>query len=273
MYTHHEVSQMIESWKSEGLSAPEIIRRAARACLGWPYVFGAWGEVCTPSARGRRKRVDHPTIVTKCPVLSGKSSSCGKCPWGIGVRMYDCRGFTRWLLQQVGLDIQGGGATSQWNNNANWALKGEKKDLPPDAVACVFMKVGVKMNHTGMHLGGGEIIHCSNGVQTGSLSKRAWTHFAIPKGLYDAIPASPTSPSSPPQESSPISRPTLRKGSKGDAVKDLQSRLIALGYDLGPWGADGDFGSQTKKAVKAFQQDHGLKVDGIVGKETWKELT
>ena len=258
----HEVDEMIGSWKASGLSAPDLIRNTARACLGWPYVFGAWGEVCTPSSRGRRKRADHPTIVSKCPVLSGKASSCGKCAWGIGVRMYDCRGFTRWLLQQAGLDLKGAGATSQWNNDANWALKGEKQDLPPSMVACVFMKVGSKMNHTGMHLGGGEIVHCASGVQTGKLSAKGWTHFAVPKGLYpaDILPEAP------------VRRPTLRKGAKGDAVKELQERLLALGYDVGKTGADGIFGKKTLAAVKAFQRDRGLKEDGIFGILTWAKL-
>ena len=75
---------MIEVWKEAGLSKAEIIDHTARACMGWPYVFGAWGEVCTPSARGRRKRSDYPTIVSKCPVLSGKAKDCTKCQWGIG---------------------------------------------------------------------------------------------------------------------------------------------------------------------------------------------
>ena len=60
----------------------------------------------------------------------------------------------------------------------------------------------------------------------------------------------------------------IRKGAKGAKVKELQENLIKLGYDLGSWGADGDFGNDTFEAVKKFQRDHKLEVDGIVGKET-----
>ena len=69
-----------------------------------------------------------------------------------------------------------------------------------------------------------------------------------------------------------------RKGSKGPAVKEMQKMLIALGY-LKPTfkskrtgktfpNDDGVFGSGTARAVKAFQKAQGLKVDGLVGKNT-----
>lgn len=58
---------------------------------------------------------------------------------------------------------------------------------------------------------------------------------------------------------------TLKKGSKGDEVKQLQS-LLGLTQD-------GIFGSATESAVKSFQSSHGLAVDGIVGLNTWKALT
>ena len=61
---------------------------------------------------------------------------------------------------------------------------------------------------------------------------------------------------------------TLRNGSEGDDVKQLQTNLIRLGYDCGRWGADGDFGDATEIAVKRFQTQHDLEPDGIVGPKT-----
>jgi peptidoglycan hydrolase-like protein with peptidoglycan-binding domain len=55
----------------------------------------------------------------------------------------------------------------------------------------------------------------------------------------------------------------LKNGCEGNDVKEMQSGLIRLGYDLGRWGADGDFGDQTEMAVKQFQSDHGLTVNGM----------
>lgn len=67
-------------------------------------------------------------------------------------------------------------------------------------------------------------------------------------------------------------RPTLRKGSTGDAVKTLQTKLTALGYSFEPYGADGAFGSLTETRVKAFQLTAGISADGIVGPQTWAAL-
>ena len=64
----------------------------------------------------------------------------------------------------------------------------------------------------------------------------------------------------------------LKKGSKGEEVKELQRRLIMEGYNCGSSGADGDFGEGTYNAVKRFQQEVGLTPDGIVGDQTWKAL-
>ena len=59
----------------------------------------------------------------------------------------------------------------------------------------------------------------------------------------------------------------LKKGDKGRDVKALQERLIELGY-LPEGAADGNFGNQTYKAVRAFQYYNGLSRDGIAGKRT-----
>lgn len=59
---------------------------------------------------------------------------------------------------------------------------------------------------------------------------------------------------------------TLRKGSRGDAVKALQQKLIALGYLSG--SADGIFGDSTAKAVTAFQTAQSLTADGVAGSAT-----
>lgn len=62
----------------------------------------------------------------------------------------------------------------------------------------------------------------------------------------------------------------LKKGDTGDLVAVLQGFLICRGYNTG--GLDGDFGTQTDKAVRAFQSDNGLYVDGIAGKATFTAL-
>ena len=68
------------------------------------------------------------------------------------------------------------------------------------------------------------------------------------------------------------SRNWLQKGDKGSKVKDLQIKLIACGYSCGPCGADGDFGSGTEAAVKAFQRAAKITVDGLAGEITLAKL-
>ena len=64
----------------------------------------------------------------------------------------------------------------------------------------------------------------------------------------------------------------LRPGDEGEDVRQLQTDLIRLGYDLGRWGADGDFGDATELAVRAFQRDSALEEDGVVGPKTLAAL-
>ena len=69
---------------------------------------------------------------------------------------------------------------------------------------------------------------------------------------------------------SSTTRPTIKYGSRGSDVTYLQQRLTAKGYSVGT--IDGIFGIKTLEAVKAFQAENGLTVDGIVGPKTWAKL-
>ncbi|MEH2414149.1 peptidoglycan-binding domain-containing protein [Nostoc sp.] len=64
--------------------------------------------------------------------------------------------------------------------------------------------------------------------------------------------------------------PTLYFGSSGVAVRVLQQLLVSNGYAV---KVDGIFGALTETAVKAFQNQGNLSVDGIVGQRTWRALT
>lgn len=59
---------------------------------------------------------------------------------------------------------------------------------------------------------------------------------------------------------------------QGSDVVHCQRILRELGYDIGSYGIDGKYGSATETAVKKFQNEHGLVVDGIVGVKTWAML-
>ena len=64
----------------------------------------------------------------------------------------------------------------------------------------------------------------------------------------------------------------IPKGRRGIEVADVQKALIALGYSLPKYGVDGIRGSETVDAVKKFQGDNGLTVDGDPGPATVAKL-
>lgn len=64
-------------------------------------------------------------------------------------------------------------------------------------------------------------------------------------------------------------KPVLRRGNRGEEVRELQTLLSDKGYTV---LVDGIFGDKTYEAVKAYQADHDLQVDGVVGSKTWDKL-
>ena len=72
------------------------------------------------------------------------------------------------------------------------------------------------------------------------------------------------------KEESSSSDGSLKKGSQGEKVKELQRRLKELGYYKDY--VDGDYGDATVKAVKAFQKMNGLTEDGVAGSTTINKL-
>jgi len=237
----------------------EIVNTSAGSRIGDPYVFGAWGEECTPANRRKRIRSGYPSIVSKCPVLSDTAGTktCDGCPYQ-GRHIYDCRGFTHRCLLDAGIDISGEGATSQFDTKSNWMERGTTENMP-NCVCCIFKDDGTgTKKHTGLHLGDGRIIHCSGEVKEGTIDK-SWTHYAVPVGLYDAVPKERWAVMS-----------VLKRGSKGENVVALQTSLALLGFSCGE--VDGKFGANTESAVRSFQAKYGLTVDGVVGGQTWAAL-
>lgn len=100
-----------------------------------------------------------------------------------------------------------------------------------------------------------------NGGQNGIADRRAYLARAkqVVAGLLAASAAPPTA-----------TMPVLHLGMTGDDVVALQRRLFAKGY---PVAIEGNFGAATELAVKMFQKDAGLTVDGVVGAQTWGKLS
>ncbi len=242
----------------------EKIREYALEQVGGPYVFGATADECTPALRRQRiaqypEYADH--ITRNCPVLSGKAASCAGCD-DENELAHDCAQLTRFAAEAAGLSLPSG-ATSQWNKG-DWLVKGTIDQLPRGYVAFLYRRKSGStstMSHTGVYLGDGMVSDArghDDGVKHSTLESFPWTHFAILAGM-DA----------PAELAAVVSRPTIRQGSKGDTVRELQRSLRSLGYEL---EIDGKFGPLTAQCVKTFQGDAQLERDGIVGPLTWAAL-
>jgi cell wall-associated NlpC family hydrolase len=111
-------------------------------------------------------------------------------------------------------------------------------------------------DHVAISLGDGKTFEARGkayGVNVFDAGGRKWTHGGFVPGLVQQRAGEPADQ-------------LLRQGSRGEDVRWVQRRLHMHGFDPGP--ADGVFGPRTDRAVRAFQQSHGLEVDGVVGPKT-----
>jgi len=118
-------------------------------------------------------------------------------------------------------------------------------------------------------------------VDTCWLTQRGSLVTLLVGGLFpiaQATAATPSTPSLVPQSiaqsvaqvDQSSARATVRLGSQGIEVRELQAALKLLGYYDG--AVDGLFGEETGLAVRRFQQAAGIEADGVVGPATWSRL-
>ena len=67
-------------------------------------------------------------------------------------------------------------------------------------------------------------------------------------------------------------RAAVERGVENPMAKFAQQMLLAYGYSLPQFGADGEFWEESVTATIQYQQDHGLVADGVIGVVTWKDM-
>lgn len=226
------------------------VKDKALSLIGQGYIYGAKGQICTLAFRQQQAK-QYPDQADKILTTGAK--------WD-GIPVWDCAQLTRVVAKAGGVSLVSG-ATSQWTKT-EWDERGTIDTIPADELVFVYRQStsnASKMQHTGVALGDGTCVHARGtayGVVHQKMTDYAWTHWARPR--WGEAENDPT--------------PTIKRGSKGEAVKKLQALLMSHGYTLPRYGADGDFGNETENAVMVFQQAQGLTADGIVGKQTWAAL-
>ncbi|MCD0470426.1 DUF4157 domain-containing protein [Flavobacterium sp. JAS] len=127
----------------------------------------------------------------------------------------------------------------------------------------------------GKHLLAHELTHTVQ--QTGAKQKSGTIQKSSienhPEDLQAEQPENPQFRGNPPLEKANDNQMLISTGQKGQYVAELQEGLMQAGQSLPKFGADGDFGTETRNAVIGFQTDNGLnKIDGLVGPETMGTL-
>ena len=243
---------------------------------GWGYFWGASGYLWTKAKQQQKE--DYMKSHYGTDWKHNSEAKGDRYYWStyygakwIGHYVIDCSGMFVWAYKAFGASIAHG-SNSIWNKYCSRkgelvkGLKTDGSELIPGTAVFVYKKDQDNRSHIGLYVGGGKVIEaagCPEGVIMSDVTNKKWNEWGELKAVDYSDSGFPDVPTW---------RPTIRRGSKGQDVVDMQTMLYKLGYDIGVAGIDGDFGRGTEQAVKAFQSDHKLGVDGVCGPLTWDEL-
>lgn len=199
-----------------------------------------------------------------------------------------CAVFVNWLFLVAFGFYQGSnmtyGGSPSCRDQANCYRRNAAFYDHPQKGDQIFFFAGGEINHTGIVADvSGSTITTIEGNSSDGVNQRTyfvgdskiagygrpnWAIVANEKGEDDEDPV-------PEPIDEPRAYPVIRYGdgsiSPMDTVKAWQMLLICWGYNIGKWGADGDFGVMTMQRTKELQKRCGIEEDGIVGKETWQQ--
>lgn len=239
------------------------------------YIWGKSGEIWTEKKQANLEQymVNKYGANWKTSAVAKDDERYSSAYYGrkwIGHEVWDCSGLTYDAGKKLGLKFYHG-SNSSWNKDC--AKKGKMKKGLKLPVGCwVYTGTDAKKPHIGTVTDDENVTEAMgsrNGVVKTKITNTKWKYWGLGKGIkFDFIPGEGT-PEPTPEPEKPVIPPTLRRGAKGDLVKELQTLLNKAGSKL---VVDGIFGSGTQSAVKAFQRRNGLVVDGIVGPKTWGKL-
>lgn len=220
--------------------------------IGTPYAYGAKGAdgVFTQSKLDWLAR-NYPNMYTANYISKAKKL--------VGKVCSDCSGLISWYTGKLL-------GSSQLYSTA--AQRGLIKDIDKAPIGAVLWKNG----HVGVYIGNGYCME-EKGIDYGCVkSKVSNTHFThwLTFSYIDYTEITENIKARA-KNNNPYAEPinSLSKGDVSEYVKWLQFELVEAGYKL---KLDGDFGINTDKAVRSFQQSCKITVDGVVGEVTRKCL-
>lgn len=218
----------------------------------WGYIWGTSGQVWTEAKQRAATR--------EMTIQYGRR-------W-IGHCVADCSGMFVWAFKQLGASIYHGSNTI-WNkycSSKGKLSKGQRTDgqpIKPGTAVFLYRASDNNRHHIGLYVGDDTVIE-AKGTMYGVVTSRLnhWDEWGELKDVdYTGTGGG---------EGGGTTVVLLKRGSVGPAVKALQELLNKCGYNCG--NADGIFGEKTENAVKRFQADHSLSIDGIAGEATQDAL-
>ena len=254
--------------------------------VGRPYWYGTCVYTCTESRYNSKKKQypGHYTESRKKKYMQHIAAKevCSDCVGMIkgyawtdgGETVFEAVGTGKKIVSKYGLH---GCPDKSANGMFKWA---KQKGMDHGTIDTIPEIPGVAVcsdGHVGVYVGDGKVVEergFNYGCVETELARRPWKDWYKPPFTNDGAKPEPKpeDDAEPETDKQPESDPTLRKGDKGDAVKEMQQLLINAGCELPKYGVDGDFGSETRAAVKAFQTAHGLEASGICDAQTWAKL-
>lgn len=243
-----------------------------KTLVGMPYWYGTYVNPCT-EAKLKSKSNQYPSHYTSSRMATyrkhiEKGYVCMDCVgmikgffWtngGQGVQEYlkNKTAYQNTYKSNGCPDTSANGMLSFCKKNGG--KYGKIATLPQDVPGILLFSSG----HVGVYIGNGEAVEARGfnyGVVRTKVASRTWTDWAYcPLLDYQST----TSAKKEEETTTKLGSRVLKKGMEGEDVKELQTRLIALGYSMPKYGADGEYGSETASAVKAFQKANGLTANG-----------
>lgn len=231
-----------------------------RAALGDGYILGTTGQ--NPRALPDRF-FDQYAGAQRAKALQWRAKA---------ERVFDCQGLAEGYIN----DTTGSGINVRARNNyATWCDPKGTGKIPnqykvPGAAVFIHSTSDGAITHVGFltkpvaadnPAGDWYVVEARGvmyGVVTTKLNSRAWNRWGLMTKYFDYALGDAVLN---------LGDRNLKNGMSGDDVRQMQSDLIALGYDLGKWGADGEFGPATEAALKAFQTAQTLPADGIFSED------
>ena len=239
----------------------------------WVYWYGTYGQRCSSSLYSSKK-AQYPSHYTSERAAGYQQDIAA------GKRCADCVGLIKSFFWKNGdPDAEPKyGSNNCPDTNANGMIG---KCVETGSIGTIPEEPGLvvwKDGHIGVYVGDGwtvELKGFAYDCQRNKLSAGPWkkwgrlpgTMLSYEKDTSSGGAGAATFPSEGKAfgevATELLGKRSLSRGSRGADVVQLQRALMALGYSLPKYGADGDFGQETERAVEAFQKANGIPVTGI----------